>query len=276
MVPAPPRAYPRGMRSLAYLLLAACGASPSNSGPDAASPRDGRGPAAGSVFDPAFTNVTVEIDYETGQEPYTGQVIGFGDTFDTVTANLDRLLASKKTLTIPRTTAGMEDIGNIPDEALTTTDILAIANAHRNLHDTATTKAYYVVFLSGHYADDSGEQPGVIGVSIGNTGILAMFKDVIRSTDVVGTMNVARYVEQSTLVHELGHQFGLVNNGLLMVAPHEDTGHPAHCTNDQCAMYWANEGTTNAARFAQEHVLTGSSILFGAECLADADAVNGK
>lgn len=41
-------------------------------------------------------------------------------------------------------------------------------------------------------------------------------------------------------------------------------------------MYWANECTTNAAKFAQEHVLTSSSILYGQECLDDADAVNGK
>ena len=131
------------------------------------------------------------------------------------------------------------------------------------------------MFLSGHFAD-SGARARLIGISIGDTGILAMFKDVIRSTDIVGEMNVARYVEQSTLVHELGHQFGLVNNGLAMVSPHEDTAHPAHCTNDQCAMYWENEGTTNAARFAQQHVPTGSSILYGQECLDDADAVNGK
>ncbi len=263
------------MRWLALVLITACSSSPSSTGSDA-SAHDGPGPVKGSVFDPAFTSVTVEIDYETGQEPYTGPILGFGDTFDTVTTNIDRLLASKKTLTIPRTTADMQDIGSVPDESLTTTDILAIANAHRDLHDTATTKTYYVVFVSGHFADANGPQPGVIGVSIGNTGILAMFKDVIRSTEVLGTMNVERYVEQSTLVHELGHQFGLVNNGLAMTAAHEDTGHPAHCSNTQCAMYWENEGTSNAARFAQEHVLTGSSILYGPECLDDADAVNGK
>lgn len=124
--------------------------------------------------------------------------------------------------------------------------------------------------------DAGGTQAGVIGVSIGNNGILAMFKDVIRSTAIIGAMNVERYVEQSTLVHELGHQFGLVNNGLVMTAPHEDAGYPGHYSSTPCARYWENEGTSNAARFAQEHVRTGSSILYGLECLDDADAVNGK
>lgn len=273
------------MRWLSLVICAACGSHPfgggGGGGGDAATSDgrpaiDGHMPVPGSVFDPAFTDVTVEIDYESGEEPYTGPILGFGDTFDTVTTNIDRLFASKKHLVIPRVLSDMEDIGTIPDEALTTSDILAIAAAHRNLHDTATLKTYYVVFVSGYYADANGPVPGVLGVSIGGTGVVCMFKDEIRSSGIAGVMNIERYVEQSTMVHELGHQIGLVNNGLVMVAAHEDTTHPGHCTNDQCAMYWQNDGTANAARFAQQHVLTGSSIIYGSECLDDADAVNGS
>jgi hypothetical protein len=271
------------MRWLVVVACAACSSHPSAGGgggdahgADGHSAIDGHMPVPGSVFDPVFTDVTVEIDYESGEEPYTGPIIGFGDTFDTVTTNIDRLFASKKHLVIPRVLADMENIGTIPNEALTVSDILAIAAAHRNLHDTATLKTYYVVFVSGSYADANGPIPGVLGVSIGDTGVVCMFKDEIRSSGIVGVMNVERYVEQSTMVHELGHQIGLVNNGLEMVAAHEDTAHPAHCTNDQCALYWQNDGTANAARFAQQHVLTGSSIIYGPECLDDADAVNGS
>jgi len=41
-------------------------------------------------------------------------------------------------------------------------------------------------------------------------------------------------------------------------------------------MYYVNEGANAMAQFAQQYVIAGDSILFGAECLADVDAVNGS
>src|SRR5881628_2616548 len=93
-------------------LLAACHSSGGASGDDMHA-TDGRGSdtgaGSGSVFDPATTRVVVEIDYETNEQPYTGTVIGFGDTFAPTLENIDRLFAHKKTLTIPTTVPEMED-----------------------------------------------------------------------------------------------------------------------------------------------------------------------
>ena len=83
---------------------------------------DGRGSGSGSgsgnagVFDTSVTRVVLEIDYETNQQPYTGNIIGFGDTFAPTMTNIDRLFAHKKMLTIPQTVPEMENIGSIPDE----------------------------------------------------------------------------------------------------------------------------------------------------------------
>jgi len=237
--------------------------------PDAA----GSGSGAVSVFDPSIKNVVVEIDYETGKEPYTGPIIGFGDTFDPTQANIDRLFAGKKTLTIPRTLAAMQDVGTIADEEITVADILALAAQHRNVHTTETSRSYYVIFVSGYFADDSGVHGGVLGLSIGDQ--IAMFKDVVNSTNIVLAPNVVRYVEQSTLIHELAHSVGLTDNGVPMVTPHKDAAHGAHCDNKDCVMFWQNDGSSDAAQFAQQQLLTGSSILFDAHCLADVDAKSG-
>lgn len=261
------------MGSLAALLAIVAGCSGAGDGGGG----DGdAGPTGnGTVFEPAVTGVVIEIDHETGQEPFTGAEIGFGDTFDLSAANLDRLLAGKKQLTLPRTAAEMEDIGDVPDEELTSADLLALADAHRDRHDDGATKAYYVVFVGGHFADANGVQNGVLGVSLGTSGVIAMFKDVIRSTDVPAVPNVVRFVEQAVLIHEVAHALGLVDNGVPMVAAHRDPDHGAHCDDDRCVMFFQNDGAADAAQFVRDRVLTGDTILFDDHCLADVDALTG-
>jgi hypothetical protein len=266
----------------AMLALGAGCASPSRAGDDGDDMHDASGDdsdsgsgssAPSDVFDPAIARVIVEIDYETNEAPYTGNVIGFGDTFDPTLVNMNRVFANKKMLTIPTQLASMQDIGTIPDEELTLADILAIAAHHRDVHDLPDTKSYYILFVSGHFADANGVQGGVLGVSVGDT--IAMFKDVIRLSQSLTDPNAVRYVEQSTLIHELSHSVGLVDNGVPMVAAHKDAPHGAHCDNPDCVMYWLNEGAADARDFALRRLLTGSSILFDAKCLADVDAKTG-
>jgi hypothetical protein len=191
-------------------------------------------------------------------------------------ANIDRVFSGTKQLAIPDTLADMTEVGDIPDEELTVADLLALADMHRDQRDAGATKAYYVLFDSGHFADDTGVQTGVLGVSLGGTGVIAMFKDVIRSTDVPGFPNVVRFVEQSTLIHELAHALGLVDNGVPLASPHRDSDHGAHCDNDRCVMFFANEGAADAAQFVRDVVVSGNTILFDDACLADVDALTGR
>jgi hypothetical protein len=250
------------------LALAACGGG--GGGDDGGGDDEPSGNA--SVFDSSITRVEIEIDYETGEEPYTGQLVGFGDTFDISRTNLERLFGPGKTLELPTSTAGMENIGAVADEELTSNDIIALADIHRDEQTAGSTHAYYVIFVSGVYADGSGPRPSVLGVSLGSSGVLAMFKDTIRTTQTV-VPNIEKFVEQSTLVHELGHAAGLVDNGVPLVTQHKDAEHGAHCTNESCVMYWLNEGASDAAEFAQTYITSGDTILFGDECLADVDAL---
>jgi hypothetical protein len=265
-------------QALTLTFLAACGGSPFG-GDDGGNGDDGGGDDAptgnGTVFDPAITRVNVEIDFETGREPYTGQVIGFGDSFDLSVANLERLFSGTKELVLPTTVAGMEDIGAVGDEELTVSDLLALADQHRDLADSSTEKTYYLVFVSGNFANGDGVQSGVLGVSIGDTGVVAMFKDVIESTGSVVVPNLERFVEQSVLIHEMGHALGLVENGVPTVDDHQDTEHGAHCANDRCVMFWLNEGASDMAQFAQDFVINSDAILFDDDCLADVDALTG-
>ena len=264
------------MRWLVVLLvLVGCRNSPGGGGDDAPGIDGGEPTGNGQVFEPVVTRVVVEIDHETGEAPFTGPILGFGDTFDLTLANVDRLFAGKKTLTIPTTLGEMEDVGVIADEELTVADLLALADLHRDQNDAAGTKTYYVLFVGGFFTDNNGPNAGVLGVSLGTTGVIVMFKDVIQSTNIPGLPNVVRFVEQSTLIHEIAHAAGLVNNGVPLASAHQDGQHGAHCNNDNCVMYFANEGASDAAAFVQRQVLTGDTILFDDACLGDVDALTG-
>jgi hypothetical protein len=250
-------------------VLAACG-SPGGGGDDIIGDDD-----AIDVFDSEVDEVAIEIDYETGEAPYTGNILAFGDTFDPLIANLDRVFSGTRQLDVPTTEGEMEDVGAIADEELTSTELLALADEHRALADASTRKTYYLIFVSGNFADADGVQTGVLGVSMGHTGVIAIFKDVVESTGIPAVPNLERFVEQSTMIHELGHAIGLVDNGVTPTSVHTDEAHGAHCTNEDCVMFWLNEGASDAAQFARDRVTGGDAVLFGPECLADVDALTG-
>ncbi len=50
-------------------------------------------------------------------------------------------------------------------------------------------------------------------------------------------------IEEAVLVHEAGHNLGLVDNGIPMQTPHKDAQHGNHDSNQNCVMYWAVESS---------------------------------
>lgn len=241
-------------------------------------PTGGDIPGGGGSVDPidhlyakTTTKLSVEIDYQTGAEPYTGTLFAM-DTWNLFSTNVNRLFQSSgKTLTVPNMLSGMEALSDITGQSFTSQQILDIATRHRQQLDTDNSTSFYFVFLNGYFNDGQKVRTDVIGVSIGTTGVLAMFKPVIASSSNLNT--VRKFVEQSTLIHEFGHAIGLVNNGIPMSTPHQDTAHGGHCNNEKCAMYYANEGAAAAVAFAMQYS-AGNEIIFDNNCIADVTARN--
>ncbi len=217
-----------------------------------------------------ITDVNVEIDYATNAEPYTGSTARIDDIWQLSQDNIQRLFPGK-TLTLPHTLSGMQQLTDVTGDDFTSAQILAIADSHRDVLASDTVASFYIVWLDGYFANDEGRQSNVLGVTLGNTGVLAMFKPVIANSAVLP--GIQRFVEQTTLIHEMGHAAGLVNNGITPVTNHQDTAHGAHCTNEDCVMYYLNEGASDVVTYATNISNSGSTVLFDDACLADIDSL---
>ena len=228
-----------------------------------------------SPFAESVSSIIVEVDYASGAEPYTGAGAQLDDPWAIFGDNAARLFGSSKTVTYPNALDEMQELTDVSGESFSTEEILAIADRHRDQADSDTTVTYYVLWLNGRFRDGDVQQ-NVIGVSLGTTRVIAMFKPVIRSIAVPGAGEVLeRFSEQTTLVHEFGHAIGLVNNGVPLTSDHHDEENGAHCTNRDCVMFWSNEGVQDLVEFVQRFISSGSTILFGLECLDDTDAASG-
>lgn len=227
-------------------------------------------PPVTTLFTKGVEQVKIEIDYAPGAEPFQGEVKKFGDPWSLFRTNALAIFDGKKTVVFPSTLAKMEKLDDVPAKNFSNADLIAVAAAHRTEMQFSNVVSFYVVFVDGYWLDDTGaERTDVPGVSIGDTGIIGMFKKAIASP----------FVEQLTLIHHLGHAVGFVDNGVPVGEAnraHVDTANGHHCTNKQCAMSFANETVAGATAYASEFIRSPEAVLIGQECLSDARILENK
>jgi hypothetical protein len=218
------------------------------------------------------SRVEVEVDYVRGAEPYLDDLEPVGNPFSLTYENLTALFSgSSKDILVPMGYSLMEAI-EAPPGPYDGSDLVDIAAAHRDYGQTSEVATYYAVWLNGFYKKDGEVDEAVLGAALPDYGIVAMFKPAVKKLEHPILRSLSRFTEQSAFIHEMGHVLGLVDTGLPQVAPHEDPAHAGHCSNPDCVMYWANEGSENLRRFAAQFANSGNDVLFDASCLADARA----
>lgn len=222
---------------------------------------------ARQVFSPAVTGFSVHAFHEAGAEPYVGRLgLTANDTWDITTESYRDLFAAHagRTLSVPST---LEQMQGFPDRGIRSWNIeelTALGDALAPPLVAGDEVHVTILFVNGLF--DSNE--AILGIHPANRHYAFVFKDVVES--VGGDATTQRYVEQATIVHEIGHAIGLVANGVPMVNAHEDTDHPHHTTNRDGVMYWAVESRNGALAFLTD-VITGARLsLFGTESLLDA------
>ncbi|MBY0314010.1 MAG: hypothetical protein K2Q26_00705 [Bdellovibrionales bacterium] len=235
---------------------------------DSTSNRD-QAALSAQVFSDNISSFEIKVVYENGATPYTGTLdLSFNDTWDIALESFKALFQNHagRVIATPTLTSQMNLIADQGKTNWTTGELVALGETYAAPLVQSGTATITVIFLNGYHNGSTT----VLGVHPTGYPFAFIFKDVV--TSVGGTNTQQRYVEQATVVHEVGHAIGLVNSGLPMVANHEDTLHPHHSTNNQCVMYWAVESSSSVLSSLSSLIGSSQLNLFGTEALTDGRA----
>jgi hypothetical protein len=224
------------------------------------------------TFYSTVTSITVHVAYEPDAKPFTGTFDNGDQYWSVLETNIKALFLGRiiePDVSVPKDLSGMDQISTQAQSSWTTAQVIDLAQGTWDTPQTSTSTELYVLFLNGYYNDKGVVNKHVVGISLGGTTVIAVFKDVVRASEPSSFVDTI--LEQTTLVHEFGHAAGLVNNGIPMVSDHEDTEHINHCTNEDCVMFWENDGTS-LNFFIQKIINSPSDVIFGPECLNDASS----
>ena len=133
---------------------------------------------------------------------------------------------------------------------------------HREHFTEGTTLASYIIFLDGEFSTSN-----VLGITYYNTSTAYFHETIDRISGGLGQPSRTK-IESTVFAHEFGHLMGLVNNGTDQQADHHDSENGAHCTVEECLMYYQVETTDFFA-----NLFDGSVPELDDFCLADIEAV---
>ena len=224
-----------------------------------------------SVLYSTVDSITVNVAYEPNAEPYAGYSPDFPDLqyWSVLDMNLQALFHGRilePKFFVPKDLSEMEKIQQSNQKSWNIDQIVELANKVWDISETQENAEFYVLFLNGYLNDGFTLRKDVTGESLGRTPVIAIFKGIIAESPLSLFDN--SIFEQETLVHEIGHSMGLVNNGIPMISDHEDPEHRRHCTVHNCVMGWKYEWGQVSA-FSEQFISTGSVMMFCDKCIAD-------
>jgi hypothetical protein len=210
------------------------------------------------VTDDRFPTLLIEVDYVEGHQPSPAALTRLSDVLARrlqKPGGVDFLIDSA----IPAST---------PGRLYSDRDIRELEGVYRQRYSGGRNQpdraVAWVVYLDGNSELDDAESRA-LGVAIGGSQI-ALFP---ASLDEVASPDERESLEAVVLLHEFGHLFGLVNNGVPMVGDHEDREHPLHDVNPDCVMHYRIE-----ARMFVDAVQD-LPLDFGPDCRLDLHKVGG-
>lgn len=204
-----------------------------------------------------FTNIYIEVMYVDGFKPSSEALTNLKNFIEARTYKTNIVIEQRLINIALKSAYSMEDIRSIED-------------ANRSIFSFENQLAISALFLNGKSSTDT-ENTSVLGTAYRNTSFV-IYEETIKaaSNNILGPSKII--LESTVILHEFCHLLGLVNLGTNMVANHEDTAHSAHCTVENCLMYYLIENGKNV-----HHVVKDAQIpQLDSFCLADLKANGGK
>ena len=170
-----------------------------------------------------FTELVIEVDYETDQKPRP----------ETLELLIERInsVCEKQSVTYELFLTDFEHEG-----AWTNDEIRLVGRETRDNDAMAADQLrFHFMFPSGKHANEN-----VLGVTVDASTVM-IFVDQIKEAENLVQRPSWENIEAAVTIHELGHLLGLVNLVYVSNIDHEDSEHQGHSSNDQSVMYWAVE-----------------------------------
>lgn len=221
---------------------------------------------AKALFDDSVGSFEVWVVYEAGAEPYVGNISGTTTPVWELTKKTFAALFNNhvgRFMFVPNILGQMIQI---PDQGKTSwsqVDLIKLGRDNAPDLIQAGDARITIIFLNGSLAGD----PSALGYHPLGARFAFVFKDAVASSSA--DAKTLAYLEQSVVVHELGHVSGLVNNGVPMITNHEDPAHPKHSKNAECAMNYKIENKATAVGALSNAISGNRQVLFGSETLVD-------
>jgi predicted Zn-dependent protease len=177
------------------------------------------------LSDIEFRSLRLELAYADGFRP-TQQTIDLIQSFLEERLNKPGGVAIVERIITPTETAPY-DIN----------EIVAIEDANRTVFNNGDEIGVWLFFSDGVSSGNSGNS-FVLGTAYRNTSMVIYEKTFIDLANTSPTPINRTLLETSTLRHEFGHIFGLVNIGTPLTSEHEDQNNLRHCNVEGCLMFF--------------------------------------
>jgi|TARA_B110000240_G_scaffold195155_1_gene244153 hypothetical protein len=172
----------------------------------------------------SYTELIIEIDFESGYKPETSST-------DLLKQRISEVCSFSQGISTEFTETNFADVGTWSAD-----DVREQGWDNKNADPTVgKTLRWQLIFPAESYEDDS-----VLGVAV-DASTIAIFGESVDGAAGFFNRPSAEEVENSVMVHEVGHLLGLVNLVYTSPVDHESADKPGHSDNDDSVMYWAIE-----------------------------------
>jgi len=214
------------------------------------------GVSAGDLLsESTYTSLTVEIAYTVGLRPLQETLDAFKVFLEERLNKPDGIIFIETEIITPLVdTQSIEDIKEIEAD-------------QRTQYTIGDEIAVFVYFTHARSSNDT-ETTKTLGTAYLNTSIV-VYEQTLRSLSISQEFDLF-ILEETTIQHEFGHLFGLVNlRNDDIHENHEDPSHGSHCIVEDCLMYFASNRS-------QSFRNRSSVPVFDPLCIEDLQAKGGK